>query len=80
MTTCKYSMIGCPWCGPYHELKSHHESCAHPHKTGAEVMESLKAIESSKDVEKRLCDNLFELLSYEKIIFNGKFNEIQRSI
>lgn len=70
LTTCKYSMIGCPWCGPHHELKSHHESCAHPHKTGAEVMESLQAIETSKDIEKRLCDNLFDLLSYEKIIFN----------
>lgn len=36
-------------------------------------MESLKAIETTKDLEKRLYDNLFDLLSFEKIIFNGKF-------
>lgn len=70
LTTCKYNMIGCPWCGPQHELKSHQESCAHPQKSGSEVMEALQAIENTKNMEKMLYENLFDLLSYEKIIFN----------
>lgn len=29
-TECKYSIIGCQWCGPLHESKEHEAQCAHP--------------------------------------------------
>ena len=37
-------------------------------------MEALQIIEQKSEEEKRLYDNIFELLSYEKIIFNGRIN------
>jgi hypothetical protein len=69
---CKFSRIGCPWRGPSHEFKSHQENCIHPKKSGAEVMGILKDFDEKQDKEKKLYSNIFELLNYEKITFNGK--------
>lgn len=49
----------------------HEENCAHPKKTGAEVMLALEATDASITEDKKLFNTLIELLSYEKIIFNG---------
>ncbi|XP_046400387.1 cysteine and histidine-rich protein 1 homolog [Ischnura elegans] len=70
ITSCRFARIGCPWRGPWHETSSHEAACAHPTRTGLEVMEALQAASVVEEREKRLYDNIFELLSYEKITFN----------
>lgn len=52
--------------------KEHEKNCLHPKKTGAEVMLALEAHVAEINEEKKLFSTLIELLSYEKIIFNGK--------
>jgi len=69
-TRCKYHRIGCPWRGPSHELILHQESCSHPLKSGAEVMEILRVFDQENEKEKKLYSSIFDLLSYEKINFN----------
>jgi len=73
ISSCKYSRIGCPWRGPNHEIPEHENHCAHPHRTGADVMEALREIDARTLEERRLYDNVFDLLSYEKITFNGLY-------
>lgn len=70
-TNCKYTRIGCQWVGPVHEVKNHEVDCIHPHKTGAEVMSALEENEKKHVEEQKLFTLLIDLLSYEKIIFNG---------
>lgn len=72
-TGCKYSRIGCPWRGPSHEAAEHESQCVHPHRSGAEVMDALQVIDLKYEEERRLYNTVFELLSYEKITFNGIF-------
>ncbi|KAK9720309.1 TRAF-type zinc finger [Popillia japonica] len=67
---CKYSRIGCPWRGPMHESKQHEQECPHPRRSGAEVMEALQVIDQQVADERKLYENIFELLGYEKITFN----------
>lgn len=73
ISSCKYSRIGCPWRGPNHEIPEHEAHCVHPHRTGADVMEALREIDARTLEERRLYDNVFDLLSYEKITFNGLY-------
>lgn len=70
ISSCKYNRIGCPWRGPNHEIPEHEAHCVHPHRTGADVMEALREIDARTLEERRLYDNVFDLLSYEKITFN----------
>ncbi|KAL7302436.1 hypothetical protein TKK_0005088 [Trichogramma kaykai] len=70
ISSCKFSRIGCPWRGPNHERPEHEEHCVHPHRTGADVMDALRDIDAKSLEERKLFDNVFELLSYEKITFN----------
>lgn len=70
-TECKYARIGCQWRGPTHEVPSHETNCTHPKKSGAEVMIALQAHDARAAEEKKLFLTLIDLLSYEKIIFNG---------
>lgn len=67
---CQYSRIGCPWRGPMHEKQEHEDMCTHPHRSGAEVMETLKIIDQQMVDERKIYDSIFELLGYEKILFN----------
>ncbi|ODM96649.1 Cysteine and histidine-rich protein 1 [Orchesella cincta] len=69
-TRCMYHRIGCPWRGPYHEVQSHHESCSHPNKSGAEVMDILRVFDQDIEKEKKMYNSIFDLLSYENITFN----------
>ncbi|XP_046563259.1 cysteine and histidine-rich protein 1-like [Haliotis rubra] len=69
-TACKYAKIGCPWLGPYHEGREHETSCAHPKKSGSEVLEALKVLDLKQLEEKQLYSTIFSLLSLEKITFN----------
>lgn len=53
-------------------IASEHEgNCLHPKKTGAEVMLALQENDAQLNEERKLFSTLIELLSYEKIIFNG---------
>ncbi|TMW54222.1 hypothetical protein DOY81_000721 [Sarcophaga bullata] len=72
-TNCKYSRIGCQWRGPNHETTEHERSCLHPKKSGYEVMAALEAHDAKIKEEKKMFSTLIDLLSYEKIIFNGLF-------
>lgn len=62
---------------PFHfidKIASEHENnCLHPKKTGAEVMLALQANEVDQSEEKKIFSALIELLSYEKILFNGNW-------
>ncbi|XP_070500242.1 zinc finger TRAF-type-containing protein 1 homolog isoform X2 [Chironomus tepperi] len=69
-TECKYFLIGCQWNGPMHEAIEHEAQCAHPKKSGADVMGALKDREAHHEEEKKLFSCLVDLLSYEKITFN----------
>lgn len=69
-TCCKYSRIGCPWQGPFHELASHEQSCIHPNKSGDDIMNALSLVDKQKEEELRVYSNLYCLLSYEKVTFN----------
>jgi hypothetical protein len=71
-TNCKYSRIGCPWRGPIHEVPEHEKNCSHPKKSGADVMAALQLHDEAHSEERKLFTTLIDLLSYEKIIFNGK--------
>lgn len=79
---CKYNRIGCPWRGPVHERQEHESQCAHPNRSGLEVMEALKLIDEQMIEERKLYDSIFDLLSFEKIIFNGKnkFNSFLKNL
>lgn len=69
-TDCKFARIGCQWRGPIHEVPTHEANCAHPKKSGADVMVALQAHDARAAEEKKLFLTLIDLLSYEKIIFN----------
>ncbi|CAH0549993.1 unnamed protein product [Brassicogethes aeneus] len=67
---CKYSRIGCPWRGPVHERAEHESECTHPNRKGSEVIEALEVMDQQMSEERKLYDTIFDLLGYEKIIFN----------
>ncbi|XP_064124338.1 zinc finger TRAF-type-containing protein 1 isoform X1 [Loxodonta africana] len=67
VTQCKYKRIGCPWHGPFHELTAHEAACAHPTKTGNELMEILDEMDQGRRKEMQLYNSIFSLLSFEKI-------------
>uniref|UniRef100_U5EYI2 Protein ubiquitination n=1 Tax=Corethrella appendiculata TaxID=1370023 RepID=U5EYI2_9DIPT len=69
-TDCKYVRIGCQWRGPMHESIEHEQHCAHPKKSGADVMIALQSFDKQCAEDKKLFSTLIDLLSYEKIIFN----------
>ncbi|NP_001394954.1 uncharacterized protein LOC157542 isoform 4 precursor [Homo sapiens] len=72
VTQCKYKRIGCPWHGPFHELTVHEAACAHPTKTGSELMEILDGMDQSHRKEMQLYNSIFSLLSFEKIGYTGE--------
>ncbi|XP_070320507.1 zinc finger TRAF-type-containing protein 1 isoform X2 [Odocoileus virginianus] len=73
VTQCKYKRIGCPWHGPFHELTVHEAACAHPTKTGNELMEILDEMDQSHRKEMQLYNSIFSLLSFEKIGYTGSY-------
>ena len=71
-STCKFARIGCPWNGPQHELAGHENSCSHPQKSGLEIMDCLNKIDDAQSAQQLLFKDIFNLLSFEKVTFNGK--------
>ncbi|XP_065213890.1 zinc finger TRAF-type-containing protein 1 homolog isoform X2 [Planococcus citri] len=70
ITICRYSRIGCPWRGPFHEHAEHEKVCQFPCTTGAQILEVLDVIDKKNQEEKCLYDSIFDLLSYEHIVLN----------
>lgn len=67
---CNYQRIGCNWEGPFHELETHIDQCAHPNKPAKEIMPFLKEKDSKHEEERQSLLQLVNLLSFEKICFN----------
>lgn len=61
------------FCANLFTALEHEKVCLHPKKSGAEVMLALQANDAALNEERKLFSTLIELLSYEKIIFNGMF-------
>lgn len=53
-------------------MAEHEKNCIHPKKTGEEVMSALEVIDAQRQEEQKLYSDIFALLSFEKITFNGK--------
>lgn len=51
----------------------HERNCLHPNKSGYEVIAALESHDAKIKEEKKMFNTLIDLLSYEKIIFNGKY-------
>ncbi|XP_032830446.2 zinc finger TRAF-type-containing protein 1 isoform X2 [Petromyzon marinus] len=67
LTNCRYQRIGCPWQGPFHEISAHEAECCHPKKTGSELMGVLDEMDQNHKKEMQLFNDIFTLLSLEKI-------------
>lgn len=50
----------------------HEAACAHPTKTGNELMEILDEMDQSHRKEMQLYNSIFSLLSFEKIGYTGE--------
>ena len=70
---CKYEILGCPWQGPFHEQGAHQSDCAHPKKSGLEIVGALEAKQERDLAQVALYKDVFNLLSLEKIAFTGWF-------
>jgi len=68
---CTFARLGCQWSGPQHKLHMHESSCAHPNKTGLEILEPLRNLDQLKDQQVNIYKQLFDILSYEKVTING---------
>jgi len=68
---CPYARLGCQWAGQYHKLASHESACAHPHKTGAELMEQLRVLEEQRHEEVKLYKLILDFMSCEKVVITG---------
>lgn len=71
LTGCRFSCIGCPWRGPAHEAAGHEAACAHPARSAADVVAALAERERRAREATGLYTQVIDLLSYEKITFNG---------
>lgn len=64
---CKYKSLGCSWNGVWHQLDTHEKECLFPQKTGADLLENVSNLSSEAKEELRRYQDLFQMLSYEKI-------------
>ena len=71
LVRCPYARLACQWAGEYSKLAAHESTCAHPHKTGLELMEPLRAIDKHKDEEVKLYKMILDLMSCEKVVITG---------
>lgn len=69
---CPYARLGCQWAGQYNKLSSHESVCAHPHKTGAELMKPLQDLDEQRNEDVRLYKMMLDLMSYEKVVIAGE--------
>lgn len=67
---CTYHVLGCGWRGPHHEVNNHEKQCQHPQHTGEQVFGYLKAQAEKEDEAVITSQQIFSVLSFEKITFN----------
>lgn len=72
LTGCRYACIGCGWRGPAHEAAAHEAACSHPAKSAADVVALLADRDAEARDKEQVYTHILDLLSYEKITFNGK--------
>ena len=56
------------------QLGAHESICVYPQSSGADVMKFLEVIDQKNFNERKLYDNIFELLGYEKVMITGKIS------
>ena len=71
-TNCDYSLLGCCWNGPYHNLSSHLIECEYPNKTGLQLIDTIRARKKLYDDEKKYLETVVDLLSLNQIGVSGK--------
>ncbi|XP_066910677.1 zinc finger TRAF-type-containing protein 1-B-like [Clytia hemisphaerica] len=64
---CEYKGLGCTWVGVHHQVESHVKDCLFPQKCGADLLENVNIIAAESNEELRRYQDLFQMLSYEKI-------------
>ncbi|CAL4166014.1 unnamed protein product, partial [Meganyctiphanes norvegica] len=67
---CQYHVLGCGWRGPHHEVNNHEKECQHPQHTGEQVFGYLKTQAEKEDELVVTSQQIFQVLSFEKITFN----------
>lgn len=72
---CKYKNLGCTWNGVHHQFESHQSECLFPQKFGGDLLEGISRIASEANEELRRYQDLFQMLSYEKIAICGKITD-----
>ena len=72
ISKCGYAPIGCQWKGPNLDVKGHEKDCEYPGKTGADVLAAVEESSRSYQSEIRNYQDIVNLLSFEKLTFNGK--------
>lgn len=55
----------------HHQLESHEKECLFPQKCGADLLENVSSIAAEAKEELRRYQDLFQMLSYEKIAICG---------
>ena len=55
-------------------MEAHQKECLFPQKSGEDLLESVSAIAGEAKDELRRYQELFQMLSYEKIVICGKKN------
>lgn len=76
LTGCKYACIGCRWRGPAHEAAEHETQCSHPAKSAADLLTLLAERERENRQATAVYEQILDLLSYEKITFNGESSSL----
>ena len=54
-------------------MEEHQRGCLFPQKSGEDLLESVSAIASEAKDELKRYQELFQMLSYEKIAISGKY-------
>ena len=70
-TVCRYAVVGCGWRGAARAAAAHEAACAHPRRPAHELVELLRQRERDAAEHLQVYAHLLDLLSYEKITFNG---------
>lgn len=71
MTSCRYCVLGCSYRGAARAAAAHEAICAHPRRPAAELMSMLARRQKEHEHSLAHYRDLMDLLSYEKITFNG---------
>ena len=71
-TPCMFERLGCTWEGPFHEVESHSNQCAHPSKPCIEILSFLMKKDAELDEEQQSLGTIVNMLNNEKISFNGR--------